>query len=120
MNNITPTVYSIVYKVADLNAAKAIQTSLLDTPPHTDTPFYVGFNVGGFEIALTPRGEADVTTAPIAYVLVADLEQALADVCAAGAVLAGAPQDVGGGTRTATVTDPDGNTLGLMARGQAS
>jgi predicted enzyme related to lactoylglutathione lyase len=47
---------------------------------------------------------------------VADLEAAVAEVEKAGATVTGAPHDVGGGTRIATVTDADGNTLGLIQR----
>ena len=107
------TISSIVYSAQDLDAAKAIQTALLGTGPHTDESYYVGFNIGGIEIGLTPQG-AEAT--PIAYVAVDDLDAAVAAVIAAGATVASAPHDVGGGTRIATVTDPDGNVLGLIQR----
>jgi predicted enzyme related to lactoylglutathione lyase len=110
------TLFSIVHPVHDLDAAKAIHTALLGTAPHTDAPYYVGFNVGGIEIGLDPHGHQKGQTAPVPYILVADIEAALAEVQEAGATLAGAPQDVGGGTRIATVTDADGNTLGLIQR----
>jgi predicted enzyme related to lactoylglutathione lyase len=38
-------------------------------------------------------------------------------VVAAGATLESAPQNVGGDTHIARVTDPDGNTLGLISGG---
>ncbi len=107
MNNIA----SIVYTVQDLDAAKAIHTALLGTEPHTDESYYVGFNVGGLEIGLSPQGQG---ASPIAYVGVDDLAAAVADAKTAGASVANEPHDVGGGTRLATVTDPDGNTLGLI------
>ncbi len=50
------TLQSVVYPVRDLDAAKAIHTALLGTEPHTDQPFFVGFNVGGVEIGLSPNG----------------------------------------------------------------
>jgi predicted enzyme related to lactoylglutathione lyase len=108
------TLQSVVHPVRHLDAAKAIHTALLGTGPHTDKPFYVGFNVGGVEIGLDPHGHEKGMTAPVPFIRVADLEAALAEVQEAGATLAGEPQDVGGGTRVATVTDPDGNTLGLI------
>lgn len=106
------TIHNIVYAVADLDAATAIHTALLGTEPHTNTPYYVGYNVGGVEIALTPHDQAGLRP-PVAHVLVADLDAALAEVQKAGATLAAEPKDVGGGL-IATVTDPDGNTLGLI------
>ena len=77
------------------------------------TYYYVGFNVGGVEIALTPQGDQKGRTAPVAHVLVADLDAALAEVQEAGATLASEPKDVGGAL-IATVTDPDATTLGLI------
>jgi predicted enzyme related to lactoylglutathione lyase len=110
------TLQSIVSPVRDLDAAKAIYTALLGTEPHTDQPYYVGFNVGGVEIGLNPQGHQQGMTAPVPMIHVADIDAALAEVQKAGATLADAPHDVGGGTRIATVTDADGNTLGLIQR----
>jgi predicted enzyme related to lactoylglutathione lyase len=53
-------------------------------------------------------------TSPVAYWEVPDLEAKLAEVTAAGAAVKEAARDVGGGRRVATVTDPDGNVLGLL------
>lgn len=111
------TLQSIVHPVRDLDAAKAVHIALLGTEPHTDQPFYVGFNVGGVEIGLDPHGHEKGMTAPVPYISVADLDAMLAEVQKAGARLTGEPQDVGRGTRIATVTDTDGNTLGLIQSG---
>ncbi len=113
MNNLQ----SIVHPVRNLEAAKAVHTALLGTGPHTDEPYYVGFNVGGVEIGLDPRGHEKGLSAPVAYFRVADLDAALTEVQQAGATLAGGPQSVAAGTRIATVTDADGNTLGLIQGG---
>ena len=67
-----PTIQSLVIPVSDLDAAKAVYTALLGEP-HTDTPYYVGYNVGGFEVALAP---GDVSGGPVAYADVDDLEAA--------------------------------------------
>ena len=50
----------------------------------------------------------------MAYWHVPDIEAKLAEVTAAGATVKDAPHDVGGGRQVATVTDPDGNVLGLL------
>ena len=107
------TLDNIVYSVGDLAAAKAVHTALLGTEPHTDQPYYVGYNVGGVEIGLTPASP-DGPTGPTAHIRVTDIEAALDDVRKAGATLAGKPRDVGGGTLVATVSAPDGTTLGLI------
>ena len=110
------TIHSIIYTVRDLDAAKAIHTSLLGIEPHTDQPYYVGYNVDGLEIALRPAGDGESLTAPVANVGVPDIEAALAAAQRLGATLADPPRDVGGGL-VATVTDPNGITLGLIQRG---
>jgi predicted enzyme related to lactoylglutathione lyase len=45
---------------------------------------------------------------------VPDIEAKLAEVTAGGATVGEPPRDVGGGRPVATVTDPDGNVLGLL------
>lgn len=109
MNNVE----NIVYTVSDLGAAKTLHTALLGVEPHTDQPYYVGFNVGGFEIGLTPQAPGG-SVGPVAHIHVADLASALADAQRAGASIASEPRQVGPGTRIATVTDLDGTTIGLI------
>jgi predicted enzyme related to lactoylglutathione lyase len=53
-------------------------------------------------------------TSPVAYWHVPDIEAKLAEVTAAGATVKDAPSDVGGGRLVASVTDTDGNVLGLI------
>ena len=45
----SPTIRSLVIPISDLDAAKAVYTELLGEP-HTDQPYYVGYNVDGFEV----------------------------------------------------------------------
>jgi predicted enzyme related to lactoylglutathione lyase len=106
---------NIVYTVTDLAAAKAIHTALLDTEPHTDQPYYVGFNVNGVEIGLALRSPEGQHT-PVAHIRVPDLDAALTLVQQAGAIVVEEPHDVGGGNLVATVSDPDGTVLGLIQR----
>ncbi|MFT4286369.1 VOC family protein [Nocardioides sp.] len=110
------TLHSIIHPVTDIEAAKAIHSALLGVEPHTDTPYYVGYNVGGVEIALNPQGHAQGLTGPVAQFGVEDLGAAVEAVVAAGATLVSAPTEVGGGTTIATVADKDGNVTGLIAR----
>ena len=99
---------------SDLAAAKAVYAALLGVPPQADGPYYVGFEAGGQHIGLVPgRGPEDVTS-PVAYWEVSDIEAKLAEVTAAGATVKEPPRNVGGGRLVATVTDPDGNVLGLL------
>ena len=86
----------------------------LGIPPQTDGSYYVGFDAAGQHIGLVPGGEAQGMTSPVAYWHVPDLEAKLAEVTAAGATVKEPAHDVGGGRLVATVTDPDGNVLGLL------
>jgi predicted enzyme related to lactoylglutathione lyase len=110
----TQGVKTILHPVSDLAAAKAVYTALLGIPPQADSPYYVGFDVAGQHIGLVPGGGPQGMTSPVAYWHVPDIEAKLAEVTAAGATLKQAPDDVGGGRLVATVTDLDGNVLGLI------
>jgi predicted enzyme related to lactoylglutathione lyase len=100
--------------VSDLAAAKATYTALLGIEPQADSDYYVGFDTAGQHIGLVPGGGPQAMTSPVTFWQVADIEAKLAEVTAAGATVHEAPHDVGGGRRVATVTDPDGNVLGLL------
>ncbi len=109
----TQGIRTVLHPVSDLAAAKAVYTALLGVEPQADAPYYVGYDVEGQHIGLVPGGAQGITT-PVAYWHVDDIESKIAAVTAAGAVVKDAPRDVGGGRLVATVTDPDGNVLGLL------
>lgn len=96
-----------------LAAAKAWYTLFAGVPPYFDEPFYVGFNVGGFELGLHPEGEPGPGGTEV-YWGTADIDTELARVLALGAKVASPLQDVGGGIRVALVDDPFGNRVGLI------
>jgi predicted enzyme related to lactoylglutathione lyase len=104
----------VLHPVSDLAKAKATYAALLGLEPQTDGPYYVGFDTGGQHIGLVPGGGRQGMTSPVAYWQVPDLEAKIAEVTAAGATVKEAAHEVGGGRRVATVTDPDGNVLGLV------
>jgi catechol 2,3-dioxygenase-like lactoylglutathione lyase family enzyme len=105
-----------IYNVTDIARARAWYRSLLGIDPYFDQPFYVGFNVGGFELGLHPAGEGH-TTGPggaVAFWGVERMTTAWPRALGLGAVAESAPQDVGEGIQVATVRDPFGNLLGLI------
>jgi predicted enzyme related to lactoylglutathione lyase len=110
----TQGIRTVLHPVSDLQAAKAVYTALLGVPPHADSPYYVGYDAEGQHIGLVPGGGPQGMTSPLAYWHVADIEAKLAEVTAAGATVTEAAHDVGGGRLVATVSDPDGNMLGLL------
>ncbi|HET9143288.1 VOC family protein [Actinophytocola sp.] len=105
---------TLLHPVADLAKAKPVYAALLGIQPQADSDYYVGFDVAGQHIGLVPGGGPQGMTAPVAYWHVPDIEAKLAEVTAAGATVREAAHDVGGGRLVATVTDPDGNVLGLL------
>ena len=105
---------TLLHPVSDLGKAKAVYTALLGTEPMADSDYYVGYDVAGQQIGLVPGGGPQGMTTPVAYWHVSDIEAKLAEVTAAGATMNDPVRDVGGGRLVATVTDPDGNVLGLL------
>jgi predicted enzyme related to lactoylglutathione lyase len=110
----TQGIKTVLHPVSDVAKSKAVYAALLGVPPTTDDSYYVGFEAAGQQIGLVPGGSAQGMTSPVAFWHVSDIEAKLAEVIAAGATIKEAAHDVGGGRLVATVTDPDGNVLGLI------
>jgi predicted enzyme related to lactoylglutathione lyase len=105
---------TLLHPVSDLDASKAVYAALLGVTPQVADEFYVGFEAEGQHIGLVPGGGPQGMTSPVAYWHVSDIETKLADLTAVGATVKDPARDVGGGRLVATVTDPDGNVLGLL------
>jgi predicted enzyme related to lactoylglutathione lyase len=110
----TQGITTVLHPVSDLAKAKEVYTALLGVPPQADESYYVGYEAAGQHIGLLPGGGPQGFTSPVAYWHVPDIEAKLAEVTAAGATVKEPAHDVGGGRLVATVTDPDGNVLGLL------
>lgn len=105
-----------IYHVPDLARAKQWYSRAFGVEPYFDEPFYVGFNIGGYELGLDPSTEG---TKPgpggsVAYWGVADAAKAVEQFTRAGATVKSAVHDVGEGIKVATVADPFGNLIGLI------
>ncbi len=103
---------TVIYPAPDLDAAKAWYTGLLGFGPYFDEPFYVGFSVAGYELALDPDGSAG--DGPVTYWGVPDCDGAWDRLLDAGATAREPVRDVGGGIRVASVTDLSGNVVGII------
>ena len=110
----TQGIKTVLHPVSDVAKAKPVYAALLGVAPQADEPYYVGFEAAGQHIGLVPGGGPQGMTSPVAYWHVADIAAKLDEVIAAGATLKDPARDVGGGRLVATVTDPDGNVLGLL------
>jgi predicted enzyme related to lactoylglutathione lyase len=104
---------TVVYGADDLEKAKKWYSTVLGIQPYFDQPFYVGFNVGGYELGLEPHATIG-TSGPIAYWGVEDADEALTKLLAAGAREQNPVQEVGEGIRLGSVIDPFGNSLGFI------
>jgi predicted enzyme related to lactoylglutathione lyase len=101
---------TVIYQTPDIAAGKAWYTKFLGFGPYFDQPFYVGFNVGGYELGLTPDGKSSMG----AYWGVKDIEGAHARLLELGAAPRTDITDVGEGIRVADVLDPFGNVFGVI------
>lgn len=107
---------TVVYTVNDLSEARDWYAEVLERAPYFDEPFYVGFNVGGFELGLQPAGDGATpgTGGTAAYWGVDDADAAFDRLVRLGATPENEVQDVGDGVRLGTVIDPFGNRLGVI------
>ena len=109
---------TVIYQVSDVVKAKEWYTKVLGLAPYFDEPFYVGFNVGGFELGLTPdqgaAGNVPRSGGVTAYWGVDDVNKTFDDLLRAGATAKEDPQNVGGEIVVASVYDPWGNAFGII------
>lgn len=103
---------TVIYPSADLAADKAWWSTSLGTAPYFDQPFYVGYNVAGYELGLLP--DANATEGALVYWGVEDVAAAVQEVLRSGAVEHTPISDVGDGIVTATVRTPAGTIVGFI------
>ena len=103
---------TVIYPSPDLEAAKAWWTALLGAEPYFDEPFYVGYDVAGYELGLLPT--ADPADGALTYWGVEDVAAAVDQALAQGASEHAPVADVGGGIVTATVRTPMGTIAGFI------
>jgi len=105
-----------IYKVEDINKAKKWYANAFGTEPYFDEPFYVGFNIGGYELGLLPE-ENPTTDKPesvLTYWGVNEIEKVYNHFLESGASENEKPHSVGEPLMVASVKDPWGNVIGLI------
>ncbi|WP_316768400.1 VOC family protein [Pedobacter frigiditerrae] len=106
---------TIVYHVSDLTKAKEWYKTVFEIAPYFDEPFYVGYNIGGFELGLDPDASGYTSgNASITYWGVDDIEACFKRFEALGIQIHEAPKNVGGAIWVASIYDPFGNVIGLI------
>jgi catechol 2,3-dioxygenase-like lactoylglutathione lyase family enzyme len=106
-----------IYKVSDIEKAKKWYSDFLGFEPYFDEPFYVGFNVAGYELGLQPEEEAQSTEksdSVITYWGVENVSESYQALISLGANRHEEPNDVGGGIIVASLKDPWDNIIGLI------
>ncbi|HKK44349.1 MAG TPA: VOC family protein [Balneolaceae bacterium] len=107
---------TVIYKVSDLGKAKSWYTLILDKPPYFDEPYYVGFEVNGYELGLLPIESNEHRSGDnvMVYWGVADIKEAYNRLLDLGAVAHEKPENVGENIWVATVRDPWRNLFGVI------
>jgi len=109
-----------IYRVPDLAAATEWYSKVLGFQPYFNEPFYVGFEVGGYELGLQPyenpaSAEATADKENIeTYWGVDDIQTSFENLLALGATAKMQPTNVGEELWVATVKDPWGNIVGII------
>lgn len=105
-----------IYHVDDINKGKEWYSSVLGFGPYFDEPFYVGFNVGGYELGLRPGAGNTPNKADgaVAYWGVENADAAYQRIIELGATVHEEVKDVGEGIKVGTVKDPFGNAFGII------
>lgn len=107
---------TVVYKVPNLKEAKIWYSKVFETEPYFDELFYVGFNIGGYELGLLPEEKTSTnkTNGVVTYWGVEDINFSFNFMLKKGAIEVEKPTNVGGDLMTASVIDPWGNKIGII------
>jgi len=107
---------TVVYMVDDLEKAKEWYMKAFNAEPYYDTPYYVGFNIGGYELGLHPKENAKGTDngTVLSYWGVQDVHKTYQNLIELGATKHEEPNNVGGEISLATVYDPWKNIIGII------
>ncbi len=104
-----------IYKVTDLEKAKQWYTEAFSTAPYFDMPFYVGFNIAGYELGLQADENTKTKSENVEiYWGVKNVEESYNRLISLGATAHQPPQNVGEEIIVATVKDPWNNIIGII------
>lgn len=106
---------TVIYKVPDIEKAKQWYTEAFHIIPYFDMPFYVGFNIAGYELGLQPGEKNEIKPENVeVYWGVKDVEASYERLTGLGATACHAPQNVGEDIIVAAVKDPWQNVIGII------
>ncbi len=102
-----------IYKVSDIKKATEWYSKAFLTEPYFNEPFYVGFNIGGYELGLQPEESTKGDNVAVFWG-VENVDAEYKRFISLGAAAGEPPQNVGGEIMVATVKDPWSNMIGLI------
>lgn len=104
------------YKVGDLKKATVWYSKAFSTEPYFNEPFYVGYNIGGYELGLLPEEETSTEKRDtvLSYWGVKDINKVYKHLIDCGATQHEKPNNVGAELIVASVKDPWGNIVGII------
>ncbi len=106
---------TVIYLVPDMQEAKEWYTRAFGKGPYFDESFYIGFEIGGYELGLFPEGENQKRGDNVeAYWGVEDIRAEHQRFLELGAKEHTEIKDVGGGIEVTTLLDPWDNVIGLI------
>lgn len=105
-----------IYKVGNIDNAKEWYSKAFGAKPYFDEPFYVGFNIGGYELGLQPEEQIEIQKGEsvLSYWGVNNVDETFNHFLQLGATEHEKPQNVGGEIIVATVKDPWKNIIGFI------
>ena len=106
---------TIVYHVSNLDEAKLWYSEMFGISPYFDESFYVGYNIGGFELGLDPSStEYSSGNNSITYWNVEKIDVVFAHFKSKNVIIHQEVYAVGDGIRLGSIRDPFGNVIGLI------
>ena len=105
-----------IYMVENVIEATEWYSKAFGTKPYFDEPFYVGFNISGYELGLQPenRDKKLKTENVFSYWGVEDIQKVYKHLIDLGATKHEEPNNVGGEIMVASVYDPWNNIIGII------
>lgn len=103
---------TVIYPTKDVENDKEWWSGVTGIKPYFDEPFYVGFDIGGYELGLLPGTIYE--DGPATYWGVESVEKAVDHFQDHGCTVYSEPQDVGDGIIVAIVKKPENQLIGLI------
>ena len=105
-----------IYMVSDIAEGTDWYSKAFNTKPYFNEPFYVGFNIGGYELGLQPEERAINTKTEnvFSYWGVNNIHEAYQHLLSLGAKTHEAPNNVGDDIMVASLYDPWHNIIGVI------